>query len=154
MMRFFYILSLLSLFLVLSGCKKEDANVDAGLKKYLDSFEYEASIRNLKISFDETPVEARLELHENDLRLGWCEIKPARIDKIIINLWFWDLFDELDKEKLVYHELGHCILSRSHQDELKNNGRCKSIMQSGQHCSDDYTLETREAYLDELFLRK
>ena len=136
------------------ACSKEESIVDAGLQSYFDAFEHEASIRNLRVSFSDNPVEGRLELHENDLRLGWCEIQPGRTDKVIINLWFWDIFDELDKEKLVFHELGHCMLSRSHRDELKDNGRCRSIMQSGQHCSDDYSLETREAYLDELFLRK
>ena len=53
---------------------------------------------------------------------------------------------------IVFHELGHCYLTRGHKDERKNNGTCASIMRSGKAaCMDFYTSDNRKEYLDELF---
>jgi len=58
----------------------------------------------------------------------------------------------MSKEYLVFHELGHCILGRSHSNDILENGDCKSIMQSGtSNCKGNYNDENREMLLDELF---
>jgi len=59
----------------------------------------------------------------------------------------------MQKERLVFHELGHCVLNRSHLETVGTDGHCLSIMNSAQRCSDNYNAQTREKYLDELFLR-
>ena len=138
--------------ILLCTCQKEEDIVDIELVEYLSRFQDEAKLRGITIDYRERPIEARLELHDQDVNLGWCNY-DIKQPKIIFNTLFWSILDDLDKEKLVFHELGHCILSRDHLDDQRADDRCKSIMHSGQVCSDDYSLETRQTYLDELFLR-
>lgn len=134
-------------------CSKEPDLVDAELKIYLERFREEGSLRGINIDYEKRPVEARIELHENDIQLGWCNFDFETQHMIIINNLFWPILNDLEKEKLVFHELGHCVLGRAHLDEEDQTGLCKSIMHSGQACADNYSAQTRERYLDELFLR-
>ncbi len=126
--------------------------VDDDLAGYLVRFQEEAQLRGIIVDYDKHPVEARLELHEENINLGWCSNNQGE-PKVIFNTLFWSILSDLDKEKLVFHELGHCILKRSHLDTSTSDGRCTSIMHSGQACADDYSTATRSGYLDELFLR-
>lgn len=142
------------LFLTFFSCSKESQLVDKPLREYLNIFEVEAMKRGIKVDYGKNPVEVRLELHNDSARLGWCNYHSDRPDLIIINAFYWDLLNDLEKEKLVFHELGHCILNRSHLDAIQQDGYCKSIMQSGQRCADNYNIDTRSSYLDELFLRR
>lgn len=140
--------------LVILSCRKESELVDPPLQSFLETFQQEAATRGIKVDYHADPVEARLQLHEGNVRLGWCNYNSNAPDIVVINTLFWDILDDLEKEKLVFHELGHCILKRQHLDSVQDDGRCKSIMHSGQKCSDNYSSETRSHYLDELFLRR
>jgi hypothetical protein len=148
-----FIPTLLSLLLI-GACHKESGLIDDPLKPYLESFRQEALSRGITIDYGRRQIEARLQLHSDNVRLGWCDYNYDQPDLIIINTFYWDILDDLEKEKLVFHELGHCVLNRPHLDELRQDGHCKSIMHSGQKCSDDYTDESRSTYLDELFLSR
>ncbi|MDH3651716.1 MAG: hypothetical protein OEQ53_18675 [Saprospiraceae bacterium] len=134
-------------------CEKEPDLVDPELRQYLVAFQEEAASRGIKVDYVKKPIEARIELHENDVQLGWCNYDFDTQNMITINNLFWPILDDFDKEKLVFHELGHCVLFRSHLDVKTDDGFCKSIMHSGQSCADNYSSETRKQYLDELFLR-
>lgn len=147
------IISRLLFLLLLISCHKEGL-VDEPLQHYLQLFSEEASRRGIVVNYKNRPVEARLELHDDSARLGWCNYHDDQPDQIIINTFYWSILDDFEKEKLVFHELGHCILNRAHLDEVRSDGHCKSIMQSGQRCADNYSAETRDQYLDELFLRR
>lgn len=136
------------------SCQKDNNLVDSPLQRYLDAFRDEAATRGIEVDYEASPVEARLELHDGNVRLGWCNYNTSSPDQVVINTLFWEILDDLEKEKLVFHELGHCILKRPHLDSIRDDGRCKSIMHSGQKCSDNYSLNTRSDYLDELFLRR
>lgn len=144
---------LLSL-LMMGACHKEAGLVDSPLKTYLEAFKQEALVRGITIDYSIRQIEARLQLHEDNARLGWCDYNYDQPDLIVINTFYWEILDDFEKEKLVFHELGHCVLNRPHLDEVRQDGRCKSIMHSGQKCSDDYTNGSRDTYLDELFLSR
>lgn len=147
--------SLIFLLLVLFSlqCSKEPDLVDAELRIYLERFKEEAADRGVTVDYEEQPVEARIELHERDVQLGWCNYDFETQNMITINNLFWPILNDFEKEKLVFHELGHCVLYRTHLDEQDQTGLCKSIMHSGQACADNYSVKTRERYLDELFQR-
>ena len=147
----FFLLIFLAVLLV--SCHGEDL-VDDELDIYLERFQEEAAMRNITIDYERRPIEARLEVHAMEVALGWCNYDFDTQNKVTINLVFWDVLDDLGKEKLIFHELGHCILNRQHLDRIRGDGFCKSIMHSGQACADNYSPDTREAYLDELFTRK
>lgn len=104
-----------------------------------------------------------IDLKEIDLRINFGALshkyegkcKPGKIKQIIINKIFWEKLDTLQRELLIFHELGHCILSRIHKNEIFPTGECKSIMdgkEDGFECSNNYYCpKWRAYYLDELF---
>ncbi|NND33374.1 MAG: hypothetical protein HKN76_12355 [Saprospiraceae bacterium] len=144
------------LFLLVSlllSCTKDNDIVDSTLQRYLDDFQDEASKRGFKVNYETKKIEARLELHDNNANLGWCTYNSDRPNAITINSIYWDVLNALEKEKLIFHELGHCVLNRPHYDVTRTDGKCISIMHSGQACSDDYNETSRSRYLDELFFR-
>ena len=60
----------------------------------------------------------------------------------------------MEKEFIIYHELGHCFLDRDHLDEANADGSCVSIMHSNPGvCFFELKSENREDYLDELFFQ-
>ena len=140
-------------FCVFLSCSKEDALVDSPLQRYLDDFMEEGNRRGFKINYETKKIEARLELHQDDAKLGWCTYNSETPNSITINSLYWDVLSALEKEKLIFHELGHCVLNRPHYDVVRSDGKCVSIMHSGQSCSDDYNETNRAKYLDELFFR-
>ena len=143
-------------FALLAGlsCREDPFElIDPTLRPYLEAFKDEAEARNFDVNYRTRMIEGRLSYHPDDTRLGWCDYNGTEPNKMTINTLFWEVLDDLGKEKLVFQELGHCVLFRQHNDVKQDDGYCESIMHSGQACADNYTLETRADYLDELFFR-
>ena len=85
--------------------------------------------------------------------IGQCAHDPGTPTTVIIDKSYWDNASDLEKEFLVFHELGHCVLNRDHLDESDPFGNCISIMTSGNaQCIINYTPATREGLIDELFM--
>ncbi|MEE9348516.1 MAG: putative metallopeptidase [Flavobacteriaceae bacterium] len=76
-------------------------------------------------------------------------------ERIIIDREYWNNANEKDKEWLVFHELGHCLLNRSHRNEKSNSGDCLSLMKGRENsfdCSENlFSSLWRKYYIDELF---
>jgi len=69
-----------------------------------------------------------------------------------IDATYWANATALEREFVIFHELGHCFLDRTHIDTKDVQGDCESMMHSGiSGCQFRYTLASRVAYLDELF---
>lgn len=71
---------------------------------------------------------------------------------ILLDIEYWNESDDLDRESLIYHELGHCILNREHNDFVivYTDGRVikKSIMNA--YLFSEYR-KYRSYYIYELF---
>ena len=48
--------------------------------------------------------------------------------EINIDPEFWAIASDVEKEEVVFHELGHCILGRDHEETVLEEGIPKSIM--------------------------
>ena len=73
---------------------------------------------------------------------------------IVIDMEYWLNASTMDREFIVFHELGHCYLQREHLDVRDARGICTSIMSSGtSNCVRSYTTQNRNDLLDELFLQ-
>ena len=119
---------------------------------YLNKFITEANSRNYKI--DITKFDVRINF--SDLKLeyeGKCKL--GKIKQITINESLWQKLDTLQRELLIFHELGHCVLGRGHKNETFPTGECKSIMDGKEEdfeCSNNYYCPYwKSYYLDELF---
>ena len=149
MKKYFYILFVI----ILASCAKEyDYSVDSELDLYFEIFEQEGALRGFDINLEEEGIGGIIEFIKDNTTVGQCQTSNEGNKRIFIDKAFWSAYDDLEKEFIVFHELGHCYLGLDHNDEQDSNRNCVSIMQSGVgECSNNYNQNTREAYLDELF---
>lgn len=137
--------STLMLCILLVSCNKDEAVIPSEFATYLDRFVNEAKLRGKTISLDK--LEVRFKDLENNC--GLAEIEPLRVN---IDEACWNRMPDVAKELLMFHELGHALLRLNHDDGTLPNGDYKSIMVPDPTVLyNDFTLEKRVYYLDELF---
>jgi hypothetical protein len=130
--------------------KEETVNVDAELQPLFSSFSSEAQQRGMTL--DMTNYTGMLtDLDEANVAAK-CQTISNGQKRVLVDLGFWKTASTMQREMVVFHELGHCVLNRAHLDDARTDGSCFSMMQSGLGlCKMSYTDKTRSAYLDELF---
>lgn len=152
--RFGFLMTLL----LFAACEKEeDLQVDnlyiaPELQPYFDLFEEEAAARGLNYNLENANLEGYLLRITEDDVVGQCAYNSDRPNRVTIDLTFWRRASSYNKEMVVFHELGHCVLGLGHNDDANADGTCVSIMHSGLgDCELNYNASNRETYLDELF---
>ena len=126
--------------------------VDERLWDFFRRFEDEAAERGLAIDLNAEGITGEIMEIEQDRVAGSCSFGSHITNHVTIDLGFWNSSNDLFREFVVFHELGHCSLLLGHREETLEDGTCASIMRSGlEDCRDNYRFLTRESYLDELF---
>jgi hypothetical protein len=78
----------------------------------------------------------------------------SSLNVVSLNKDFWATATDIQKEILVFHELGHCVLNRRHDDRLKQLGSYinapASLMYSMPYGYEIVFKEFRTYYLNEL----
>lgn len=150
-----YALFILGLFLF-TACDKSSIepitypDVTAELCPYFQRFEEEAANRNLTVNLKLAGIKGNL-VNISKGYVGLCSTHGEK--EIQIDRDFWERSSDLNRELIVFHELGHCFLDRRHSNQKTVDGTCASIMRNGLGgCVDFYTKRTRSQLLDELFL--
>ena len=141
--------------LLMLGCKEdpelEYGFIDDRLKPYFDEFKKEGELRGLNLNLSPEVIEAFIQNVISQSVAGQCQRNTDRPSQIILDENVWNQSNDSDKEFLIFHELGHCILNRDHLDATNPNGSCISIMHSVVGiCRNEYDTR-RSDYLDELF---
>lgn len=128
-------------------------NVDQRLWSYFQNFEIAATERGITADLSKSGIRAVISEIPEEGIAGQCSYGGARNSRsITIDLEFWNRSSSLYKEYIIFHELGHCLLNRGHLDACFSNRTYVSMMRSGYgSCRDNYTGQTRDYYLDELF---
>ena len=143
-----------SMLLVFWTCQpEEEIFLSPELAPYFETFAFEAAERNIQFDYVAERIEGILtNIEETDVS-GKCEQNSVDPNRVYIDQQFWRNASELEREFIVFHELGHCFLDREHLETTNSDGTCKSIMHSGlSGCRNLYGISTRKEYLDELFL--
>jgi len=144
------------------SCQKEEVTfksdpiptttVAVSLQDYFDRFEAEGIARGYDIDLAAANIMGQIEEIDEEHVAGQCSYGGGHPSEIVIDAAFWNVASDLLKEMVVFHELGHCYLHRGHEEGIFSNGTCQSLMRSGvEDCQDNYTGQTREYYIDELF---
>lgn len=144
----------LSAVIMFTACEKDDPAVvvDAALQPYFDRFVDEGALRGVTVDFSAIEVEAMLSDIDGNNINGQCISNSARANTLLVDNAFWNGASDIEKEFVIFHELGHCYLDRSHLDTENSDGTCASMMHSGTSgCTNAYNQMTRSFYLDELF---
>ncbi len=142
----------LILFFLSLACEKEAmVQIDNELQIYIDQFEAAALERGLDVNLSDVGIHAFIEDIEGAI-VGQCQHKEDDPNVILLDRNYWDNATEDERLFIVFHELGHCVLKREHNDQKDSNGYCTSIMHSSsQVCNIDFSLTERDRYFDELF---
>lgn len=135
------------------ACSADETDtIDPELLTYFERFESEANARNIIIDFDKLGISGQIVSIRGSTIVGQCVTNDDGPDRILIEQDYWKNLSDLQREFLVFHELGHCALGRIHNDEKYLNGSCRSMMHSSAGvCRSTYSDETRDSYLNELF---
>jgi hypothetical protein len=81
--------------------------------------------------------------------IGQCQISNEHAPTIILLKEYWEEANYNEKESLLYHELGHCVLMLGHDESVSEDGRPLSIMYSSQLLQYWYDLY-RQDYMQDL----
>ena len=140
------------------GCSEEDDSVfvDPDLAPFFESFQAEANARGLDLSLSNLEIEGMFGNFDGSSRtLGQCRSGGGERSAIIIDRQLWTPLAPVERELVMFHELGHCALGRGHRDDVTEDGVCVSIMHSTfDGCINTFGTGTRAEFLDELFLNR
>ena len=136
----------------LSCNSSDDLATDPELEPYFQLFADEAALRNIAVDYEAARIEGLLQDIPDSNIQGQCFRNEERPKKVIIDVNYWANASESEKEFIIFHELGHCFLDRSHLDASNNDGTCVSIMHSNPGaCFFELTDDNRKDYMNELF---
>lgn len=148
--------------LLLTTCKEKDnapslPQVNDQFKEYVLRFISEAKARNVEVDVSTLKIESVTQTIAyggvNYCGFTYTSLPAAPSVQIAMTSYCWNDQTDLNKEILIFHELGHALLRRSHDDAILSNGLKKSMMQSGSQFDmyTEFTPLLRTYYLDELF---
>jgi len=128
-------------------------DVDDRLWVYFERFEDAAAARNINVDLVAAGVTGSIENEPGHDSPGACAMDTnGTLHHVSLREDFWTGASVTQREIIVFHELGHCFLDRGHFDLALPDGNCVSLMRTGGNiCQDNYFVETRDYYLDELF---
>ncbi|HEY5825801.1 MAG TPA: hypothetical protein VIT44_15610 [Cyclobacteriaceae bacterium] len=139
------------LFLLAIACSKDDDAIPSAFSDYVNRFVAEGKVRGQSIDVSALSVNF---VEETELA-GYCgygTVDPPRVQiRQTDNCWMTR--SDMDKEILLFHELGHAILRRQHTNDTLPNGDYKSMMIGSNQFNiyNSHTPEKIAFYLDELF---
>lgn len=154
--------------LVLTGCQPDDDppagavySVPTDVEPYVQHFRDEArqrgqpiAVANLVVTFGKTSG--------GDV-CGQCLLEAGQPPRVILSAdgYCWQNANANERECLVFHELGHCLLGRGHRTERFPNQSYVSLMNpdnTGVYATCRYPIDDfcdkrprREHYVNELF---
>ena len=156
------IMSVAMMLVIFSSCQKDlrepttiiqELDISSELLPHFEAFQKEAANYGFNIDFKAAGVTAEIESINRGSVAGTCTTNGHDLRHIAIDRSFWSRASHLTREMIIFHELGHCVLGRGHEEGTFQNGICQSIMRSGLgECRDAYTVRNRSYFVEELFL--
>lgn len=131
---------------------REFPGVDERLWPFFIRFEDEAADRGITIDLVREGITGIIQPIDEENVAGTCNFNRQVPNHVMVDEDFFNRVNDLFREFIIFHELGHCTLFRDHLETEDQFGRCTSIMRSGvEDCRDNYSVSTRITYLDELY---
>ena len=162
-------LTVLNLAMYLISCgplpnSMQGQNIDARLAKYLDQFQSEGEARGLSIDASHLTMSFSESMPSTDIQgasvLAYCQ-RSNKGPSVVVKGSSFDSMSVSDREQVLFHELGHCLLGLEHNDATESaydysggpvyaTGVPSSIMNK-LHFGASYYNGNRREYLNRLF---
>lgn len=141
---------------IVSSCTKkvDGVPIDEELIPYYESFKAEAALRGVVFDNSVAQIEGYIQNIPDSGVLGACKRNAENEDnpQIFLDKPYWRSATNLEREYVMFHELGHCFLNLSHDNAQDDKGDCLSIMASGiGNCQKNYNPFNRDSLITELF---
>lgn len=152
--------------LVIAGCgtfqtRQEPApGIDEELVEYVERFEMYAKqfygeeweLPPMNVDIGSTAgVPSNIPNCKTCRSVGWCiTSRNGKPHRIMISKIDWLFYSDVQREQLMFHELGHCVLDRDHRDTETPYKIPLSLMNKLMIDPGTYR-ENRDYYIDELF---
>jgi len=123
----------------------EPVFIHADFVAYYASFEEKLGISPDSVSIDYVVQE--------DPVVGLCYGYTDRVNNIEIDPNFWNKASENERENLIFHELGHCLLLLEHDDKMMDNNGIsvpESIMYPAIFGGEEYYEGLKSHYYEQL----
>ena len=126
-------------------------NVPEEVQPYIDRFQDEAAKRNWDLHLSEIGLDI---VFQEDLDGDLAAV--CNEGQIVISRQTWNARGDNWREAMIFHELGHCVLHRVHDNDILSNDEWQSLMRGGPVQTDrtislNYSGVRRAYYIDELF---
>jgi len=139
------------LLLALTACGKKPVLEVGQFQPYVRSFQAQAAAHGQNVQV--TDLVIKFGPMENKFERGICEINGDETPTILINEEAWNQMSEDEREPLLYHELGHCVLKRKHRADQMSAGVPASLMNPYTIAGWTYD-QYRTYYLNDLFTQE
>ncbi|MGE0616715.1 MAG: putative metallopeptidase [Bacteriovoracia bacterium] len=117
---------------------------------YVETFEAEAAANGNPLKVQDLIIKFSNKLDSKTE--GLCTL-GSDTPTIEVNAKTFHKLSDIQKEALLFHELGHCVLGRAHANELANDGTVSSLMNA--YLPDKWTLQAKMPELvAELFTKE
>ncbi|MFK7812697.1 MAG: hypothetical protein AB8B59_09400 [Maribacter sp.] len=135
--------------------------IDDEIRPYINRFIDEMNERGLRLSTNRLSAElvnhSPLTHTDKPCGMGYWDYGISGDPRVEIQntVSCWDRWSEIEKENLLFHELGHALLSKRHNNNTMPNGSMQSLMCGDGACNNYrvynvYQNEQRAYYLDQL----
>ena len=133
------------IFSLAASCGPKQYTIDPEFKPYVSHFE---QLSGKKVDFD--MVFDDLPTDKVGVCYSWYSYRKIKVDRMA-----WEEFLDFQREELIFHELGHCVLDRKHKEDMVlsiNGDRIEASIMNPYIFYDqwDYTYY-HEYYMRELF---
>lgn len=93
-------------------------NIDPEVKPYYDSFVRKSACFQSRPALSNLTIKLVPKIPTADgtgYMAAFCDVTQAQV--ISVSRMFWDTATEAQKERLIYHEMGHCTLGLKHVED-------------------------------------
>lgn len=133
------------------GLDSHEAQIDDVFRPYLDRFIAEGNARGLDtLGWETITIEFREDIGATEIA-AICSKPPGLSGRSVrVRAAYWNSAADEQREAVIDHELGHCLLDRAHRTDEGRGGAGCSIMHPGLRIAGFFT-KFRTQFFDELF---
>jgi hypothetical protein len=146
-----YFLALI-LSLTLTACGKDHTpqlSIQGQYQPYVDAFQARSKMAGHSIQITDLIIQSVDSIEEKYVVAKCLGNNGSTPPTIVVSQQYWTHLDVFYREELIFHEMGHCVLNRSHRTDVNNNLPL-SIMNPYIFAGDGYTTNYSQ-YMHELF---
>jgi hypothetical protein len=149
-------LIIILIIIMAAGCGRSPErvySVQPEFESYVKDFQADAVTYGKK----EISLDAGLIVEMKEISYaGLCHLTPHKPPHVEIDTLTWAHATSIERKMLMYHELGHCLLGRGHNEvqRLEGGEHIQISIMFHSHVAEARFLKYKEALLTELFLEK